>query len=222
MPPRPTWLRPLPARCVCRGRLRPHPARCVCPGRRSGDRGTAVSGCDAPGLRPWSAATKSMGKIEELSTSNRDQRAVAQLGSALDWGSSAVTTRYGSKTEQRDVAQLGSALDWGSRGRRFKSCHPDRKAQVGAGFSPGLRRFCCPFRRGLWKHPTAGADAFRDASVSAVVTSRDLAGTWSPLWAACGRVFIAEVPSFDWTWRGFRARGFRVRRGTRWLVRQRR
>src|SRR5665647_2478961 len=25
----------------------------------------------------------------------------------------------------RDVAQLGSALDWGSRGRRFKSCHPD-------------------------------------------------------------------------------------------------
>ena len=25
----------------------------------------------------------------------------------------------------RDVAQLGSALDWGSRGRRFKSCHSD-------------------------------------------------------------------------------------------------
>ena len=25
----------------------------------------------------------------------------------------------------RDVAQLGSALDWGSRGRRFKSCRPD-------------------------------------------------------------------------------------------------
>jgi hypothetical protein len=23
------------------------------------------------------------------------------------------------------VAQLGSALDWGSRGRRFKSCQPD-------------------------------------------------------------------------------------------------
>ena len=23
------------------------------------------------------------------------------------------------------MAQLGSALDWGSRGRRFKSCHPD-------------------------------------------------------------------------------------------------
>ncbi len=28
----------------------------------------------------------------------------------------------------RDVAQLGSALDWGSRGRRFKSCRPDGKA----------------------------------------------------------------------------------------------
>ena len=27
----------------------------------------------------------------------------------------------------RDVAQLGSALDWGSRGRRFKSCRPDRE-----------------------------------------------------------------------------------------------
>ena len=27
----------------------------------------------------------------------------------------------------RAVAQLGSALDWGSRGRRFKSCQPDRE-----------------------------------------------------------------------------------------------
>ena len=26
----------------------------------------------------------------------------------------------------RAVAQLGSALDWGSRGRRFKSCQPDK------------------------------------------------------------------------------------------------
>lgn len=25
----------------------------------------------------------------------------------------------------RDMAQLGSALDWGSRGRKFKSCYPD-------------------------------------------------------------------------------------------------
>src|SRR5690606_30002047 len=75
---------------------------------------------------------------------------------------------------------------YGSRGRRFKSCHPDRKVQVRACFSPGLRRFCCPFRTGLWRHPTAGTDAFRDASVSAVVTSRDLAGTYSPFWVAIG------------------------------------
>ena len=27
----------------------------------------------------------------------------------------------------RAVAQLGSALDWGSRGRRFKSCQPDHE-----------------------------------------------------------------------------------------------
>ena len=26
----------------------------------------------------------------------------------------------------RAVAQLGSALDWGSSGRRFKSCQPDQ------------------------------------------------------------------------------------------------
>ena len=38
----------------------------------------------------------------------------------------------------RAVAQLGSAPDWGSGGRRFKSCQPDVKAQVRVGFSPGL------------------------------------------------------------------------------------
>ena len=27
----------------------------------------------------------------------------------------------------RGVAQSGSALGWGSSGRRFKSCHPDKK-----------------------------------------------------------------------------------------------
>ena len=29
--------------------------------------------------------------------------------------------------QPRAVAQLGSALDWGSRGRRFKSCQPDKR-----------------------------------------------------------------------------------------------
>src|SRR6478736_501711 len=57
----------------------------------------------------------------------RWHRAVAQLGSALDWGSGELGRRSSTKTKQRDVAQLGSALDWGSRGRRFKSCHPDRE-----------------------------------------------------------------------------------------------
>ena len=37
-----------------------------------------------------------------------------------------------SGTERRDVAQLGSALDWGSRGRRFKSCHPDAYRRISA------------------------------------------------------------------------------------------
>ena len=35
------------------------------------------------------------------------------------------------------MAQLGSALDWGSRGRRFKSCHPDAgrgsESNIGSG-----------------------------------------------------------------------------------------
>ena len=34
--------------------------------------------------------------------------------------------RAPAEREQRAVAQLGSALDWGSSGRRFKSCQPDR------------------------------------------------------------------------------------------------
>ena len=33
---------------------------------------------------------------------------------------------FGSPSDpKRAVAQFGSALDWGSRGRRFKSCQPD-------------------------------------------------------------------------------------------------
>ena len=38
------------------------------------------------------------------------------------------------------MAQLGSALDWGSRGRRFKSCHPDGKQQVRGRFGQNPRR----------------------------------------------------------------------------------
>jgi GTP-binding protein len=67
---------------------------------------------------------------------------VAQLGSALDWGSRGSPLPDGPKQlkiEPRDVAQLGSAPDWGSGGRRFKSCHPDRKALMRS-ISSGLRR----------------------------------------------------------------------------------
>ena len=98
-----------------------------------------------------------------------------------------------------------------SRGRRFKSCQPDRKALVRIDFPPGLRHFCCPFRSGLWKHPTADTDASQDASITAVATSRELAGTWSPLWAAIGSLLIADVPSLDRTLPGCRAQGSRVR-----------
>ena len=35
--------------------------------------------------------------------------------------------------QPRAVAQLGSALDWGSSGRRFKSCQPDTCRKVGQG-----------------------------------------------------------------------------------------
>ena len=35
----------------------------------------------------------------------------------------------------RAVAQLGSALDWGSRGRGFESRQPDKKTPARQGFS---------------------------------------------------------------------------------------
>ena len=38
----------------------------------------------------------------------------------------------------RAVAQLGSAPDWGSGGRRFKSCQPDRKALMRRKFHQGF------------------------------------------------------------------------------------
>ena len=34
------------------------------------------------------------------------------------------------------MAQLGSALDWGSRGRRFKSCQPDWEVELYGGVVP--------------------------------------------------------------------------------------
>ncbi len=66
---------------------------------------------------------------------------MAQLGSALDWGLSAVASRQPKITKQRVVAQLGSAPDWGSGGRRFKSCQPDEKALMRSYFSSRLLSF---------------------------------------------------------------------------------
>jgi hypothetical protein len=45
----------------------------------------------------------------------------------------------------RDVAQLGSALDWGSRGRRFKSCRPDgRRVFAGGSLRGPFSYESCP------------------------------------------------------------------------------
>ena len=42
----------------------------------------------------------------------------------------------------RDVAQSGSALEWGSRGRRFKSFHPDQKAETPRDLRKRRSLFC--------------------------------------------------------------------------------
>ena len=58
------------------------------------------------------------------------ERDVAQLGTPspvayLDGEANCDLAQY-----RRDVAQLGSVLAWGARGRRFKSCHPDKDYQA--------------------------------------------------------------------------------------------
>ncbi len=60
----------------------------------------------------------------------------------------------------RAVAQLGSALDWGSRGRRFKSCQPDQSALIcsrrsGPLSCPGLPARTTP-SAGLSMEPITG------------------------------------------------------------------
>jgi hypothetical protein len=58
----------------------------------------------------------------------KDVTAQSQRASAL----TAVGFRpaAGGLTGERAVAQFGSALDWGSSGRRFKSCQPDTDQRV--------------------------------------------------------------------------------------------
>jgi hypothetical protein len=72
----------------------------------------------------------------------------------------------------RAVAQLGSASDWGSEGRRFKSCQPDRvvSRDIGDTRTCGCRSGCCSFAgasgggepdpthpHGRWTNPSARA-----------------------------------------------------------------
>ena len=53
------------------------------------------------------------------------RRGIAQLVEQRSPKPRAVGSSPTAPANHRGVAQLGSALDWGSRGRRFKSCHPD-------------------------------------------------------------------------------------------------
>ena len=49
------------------------------------------------------------------------------------------------------VAQLGSALDWGSRGRRFKSCHSDHKKASEAFIYKGFGAFLLFYYSTVWQ-----------------------------------------------------------------------
>ena len=56
---------------------------------------------------------------------------IRQLGNGIFffsilWGNYHISLLF-LRSEFRDVAQPGSVHAWGAWGRRFKSCHPDRK-----------------------------------------------------------------------------------------------
>src|ERR1700758_1096566 len=75
----------------------------------------------------------------ESTVNARSAQSNARQGVAgwrLDYGR--LSTCAGGLTGDRAVAQFGSALDWGSSGRRFKSCQPDTRkpalTSTGAGF----------------------------------------------------------------------------------------
>ena len=62
----------------------------------------------------------------EISVRVREKRGAPRAVPADATSDSPRCDRVVAARHDRDVAQLGSALDWGSRGRRFKSCRPDR------------------------------------------------------------------------------------------------
>ena len=99
-----------------------HAARPVEPARRwTGPFGTDNHG--RTGLRPDSPSFRWESRVP----GRKHARFAGALVAALGW----VRAPRG---RGRDVAQLGSALDWGSRGRRFKSCRPDQMMHVGTRF----------------------------------------------------------------------------------------
>ena len=59
--------------------------------------------------------------LHGLTVTTRDRGRFEVRGRQVVQSSTAASTCR----SPRAVAQLGSALDWGSRGRRFKSCQPD-------------------------------------------------------------------------------------------------
>ena len=86
---------------------------------------TIARGPDAPRFN-WALLEASPG----LRSTTRDRgRFEVRARQVVQSSTAASTCR-----SLRAVAQLGSALDWGSRGRRFKSCQPDRQ-------NPGERPF---------------------------------------------------------------------------------
>ncbi len=101
----------------------------------------SVSDTDDADIDNGSRARSGTGRIGELSACGRWTGMWRSLVAHLTGGQGVYPALVGPnnwKSMPRAVAQLGSAPDWGSGGRRFKSCQPDVKAQVRVGFSPGL------------------------------------------------------------------------------------
>ena len=77
----------------------------------------------------------------------------------------------------RVVAQLGSALDWGSRGRRFKSCHPDAEnALIGRTIGWGVLLYLvlCIISYWFWRlTQCAWSKASYDRKAATLAASRE-------------------------------------------------
>jgi hypothetical protein len=84
------------------------------------------------------SGTRTIGRACGRNLCHRDTRSAFKgnrfgFGPGLRYGSPAPVDEFGGG---RAVAQFGSARDWGSRGRRFKSCQPDNKTGSDAKIQP--------------------------------------------------------------------------------------